>query len=120
MSSLFSMREVTSLSTIRHVVFQFANELTAAVGAFDLAVAEEIHLGQQVVLQEIDAAVGVAARPVVAVGEVEDVDVPQILRIFLFDDLVAEFVGRRDHRAAAFARVEERFASRLPARRRRE
>ena len=120
MSSLFSMRDSHEVVDIGNVVFQFPNELAAAVGAFDLAVAEEVDFRQQVALQQVDAAIGVAARPVVAVGEVEDVDVPQFLRILLFDDLVAEFVRRRDHRAAALARVEERFASRLPARPRRE
>ena len=40
----------------------------------------------------------------------EQVHVPEILRIFLFDDLVAQLVGGRDDGAAALARVKESVA----------
>src|SRR5579862_5167402 len=50
-------------------------KLAAAVGALDLAVAEQVQLRQQRLLQELNAVRAVVA-PVVAVGEVEGVDVP--------------------------------------------
>ena len=45
--------------------------------------------------------------PVVAVGEVEGVDVPLVRRIAGGDDLVGQLVGRADLGAAALARVVE-------------
>ena len=84
---------------IVRVVFQFANELSASVRALDLSVSKQIDLRQQIRLQDVDAEIGVAARPVVAIGEVEDIDVPQLLRIFVFDDLVTQLIRRRDHGA---------------------
>src|SRR6188768_1333473 len=54
---------------------QLPQKLTAAVCAFHLAVAKEVYLGQQLLLQQRDAFVGVASRPVVTVREVEPVDV---------------------------------------------
>src|ERR1019366_6884472 len=77
-------------------------ELAAAVGAFDLAVPEQIQLGQQRLLQELDAVRAVVA-PVVAVGEMEGVDVPLRSRVALVDDLVGEFVGDTDFSAAGFS-----------------
>jgi len=49
-------------------------------------------------------------RPVVAVGEVERIDVPLFRRVVVVDQLAAQLVRARDHRPAALARVEERLA----------
>ena len=67
---------------------------TRAIGAFHLAVTEQVDLRQQVALQQIDAAIRIAARPVIAVGEVEDVNVPELLRILFIDDFLAQLVRR--------------------------
>ena len=81
--------------------------LAAAVGAFDLAVAEQVHRRQQLLAQQLQAGLVVFA-PVVAVGELEDVDVPIRRRKLVGDQIRADFVGRTDPRAAAFARAVER------------
>src|SRR5690606_33378519 len=47
--------------------------------------------------------------PVVAIREVEHVDVPRIRRVVLLDDLGRELVGARDARAAGLARRVERL-----------
>src|SRR5262249_41611882 len=84
-----------------HVVFlldhllDVIEELAAAVGALDLAVAEEVELGQQAVGQDLDA-VGDVVAPVVAVGEVESVEVPLVRRKTLRDDLIAHLIGAAD------------------------
>src|SRR3954467_13964980 len=56
-------------------LLQLAVELARAVGTLDLAVAEEVALRQERVAQHPDA-LAVVLAPVVAVGEVQDVDVP--------------------------------------------
>src|SRR5580765_8420890 len=56
-------------------LFQLAIELPRAVRALDLTVAKQVALGQELVAQQADA-LAVVFAPVVAVGEVEDVDVP--------------------------------------------
>src|SRR5207249_8410943 len=53
-------------------------EPAPAVGGADLAEAEQVELGQQVVAQDLHAALGVAAVAVLAVGEVEEVHVPRL------------------------------------------
>lgn len=50
---------------------------------------------------------GNVIAPVIAVGEMEGVDVPLIRRIAFVDDSFAQFVGRADLGAAAFAGVVE-------------
>src|SRR5436309_11808394 len=57
-------------------------ELARAVGALDLAVAEQVQLRQQPLVEDLDAVRDVVA-PVVAVGEVEGVDVPLVRRVAL-------------------------------------
>src|SRR5262245_23019205 len=83
-------------------LFELAIELARSVRAFDLAVAEEVALGEELVAEQADA-VAVVFPPVVAVREVEDVDVPVDLRVLVIDDLVGEVISRADPRAAAFA-----------------
>src|SRR4029079_12221696 len=56
--------------------FQVLDELAAAVRAFDLAVAEQVDARQDVLAQQPDAFLGVATAPVVAVREMERVNVP--------------------------------------------
>src|SRR6266545_379215 len=82
-------------------------ELAAAVGALHLPVTEQVQPRQQFLRQDLDAVRDVVA-PVVAVGEVEGVNVPLIRRILCGDDLVGQRVGRTDLRAARLARVVER------------
>src|SRR5271157_642317 len=85
---------------------ELAVELARSVGALDLPVAEEVALGQELVAQEADA-VAVILAPVVAVGEVEYVDVPVDGGMGLVDDLVRQRVGRADPRSAAFPGMVE-------------
>src|SRR4030095_5883312 len=86
---------------------QLPQKLTTAVGAFHLAVAKEVYLAQQLLLQQRDAFVGGAARPVVTVREVEPVDVPLLQVILLIDHLVEIVVGRGNHGPTAFPQVVE-------------
>src|SRR6185369_7907073 len=58
------------------VFVEVLDELSGAVGALDLAVAEQVHLRKDVRLQELDALDSVVDRPVVTVAEVKRVDVP--------------------------------------------
>src|SRR6185503_10548804 len=51
-------------------------ELARAVRALHLSVAEEVRLRDELLVEQAQALGGVAAGPVVAVGEVEAVDVP--------------------------------------------
>src|SRR3990172_2876077 len=70
------------------VVAQVLDELAGAVGALHLAVAEEVHRREQVGLEQVDAEAGVVGAPVVAVGEVEGVDVPLRAGVVGLDDLL--------------------------------
>ena len=76
MASLSRISLVTTRSSLREVLLQVLDELAGAVGALHLAVGEHVALGQELGLEELDAGERVVHRPVVAVGEVEGVDVP--------------------------------------------
>src|SRR5260221_1317914 len=84
-------------------------ELSRAVGALDLAVAELIHAREDLVAQEVDAALRVPRGPVVPVRVVERVDVPILGPVLLLDQRQEDLVGRADLRAARLAQVEERL-----------
>src|SRR5579883_177997 len=99
---------------LTEVLPQVLDELPGAVGALDLAVREHVRARQDPLLEQIHAEQRVVHRPVVAVGEVERVDVPLGGRVMIVDELRAELVCARDHRPAALARVEERLAIDLP------
>ena len=76
MASLSSISESTSDSwCLAEAAAQVAQELAAAVGAVDLAVAEQIHDRQQLFAQNFERFFVVLA-PVVAVGKLEAVQVP--------------------------------------------
>ena len=105
----FDLRDHQAVVLVE-VLVEVLDELPRAVGALDLAVAEEVHLGEDVRLQELDALDGVVDRPVVAVGEVKRVDVPLRGRKIVLDHLRAQLVGAGDHRAARLARAEEGVA----------
>src|SRR6187401_152869 len=92
------------------VLVQILDELTRSVRALDLAVAEQVHLRQDLGLQQLHALDGVVDRPVVAVAEVERVDVPLRRRKIVVDHLRAQLVRAGDHRPARLARAEERVA----------
>src|SRR5690606_18363331 len=100
-----------------HVPLQRVQELTAAVPALDLAVAEQVAHRQQAFAQQREALLVVAAAPVVAVREVEHVDVPLLRRVVPLDDLGRELVRARDARAAGLARRVERLPVDLTGRR---
>src|SRR5262249_39032072 len=85
---------------------QLAEIIAGAVRAFDLAVAEQIADRQEELLQGLQA-VRVVLAPVVAVGELEDVDVPVARREISLDDELRLHVGRRNPRAARFAGAVE-------------
>ncbi len=85
---------------------EFPVELSGAVGALHLAVAEEVALGEDLVLEQADALV-VVLTPVVSVGEVEDVDVPVGGGVVGVDELVGEVVGGGDAGASGFPGVVE-------------
>src|SRR5262245_35148808 len=68
-------------------------ELARAVRALHLPVAEQVDARQELLLQDLQAVRDVVA-PVVAVGEVEGVDVALVGQVAGGDDLVAQRVGR--------------------------
>ena len=109
-ASLPLISDTTRLSSSSKCLVQVLDELPRPVRALDLAVAEQVHLGQDLRLEQLDALDGVVDRPVVAVAEVERVDVPLGRREVVFDHLGAQLVGAGDHRPARLARVEERVA----------
>src|SRR6266850_2095395 len=84
-------------------------ELTRTVGALDLAVAELVHAREDLVAQEVDAALRVPGRPVVSVRVVERIDVPVLGPVLLLDQREQDLVRGADLRAARFAQVEERL-----------
>ncbi len=79
-ASRSGMRLAHDVLVLAQHLVDVVEELAAAVGAFHLAVAEQVQLGQQLLGQDLDAVRDVVA-PVVAVGEVEGVDVPLVRRI---------------------------------------
>ena len=57
---------------------QDVDEIAAAVGAGDLAVAEHVGDGKQLILEDFDAVAAVGLGGVVTIGKMEQVDVPFI------------------------------------------
>src|SRR5687767_10076276 len=60
------------------VLLKVLDELARAVRRLDLPVGELVAAREDLSAQEVDAGDGVVHRPVVAVGEVERIDVPLI------------------------------------------
>src|SRR5580693_365643 len=85
---------------------QLADVVARAVGAFHLAVAEQVAAGEQIGSERLQAALVVFA-PVVAVRELKAINVPVSGREIASDDLPGDLVGRRDSCSAAFARAVE-------------
>src|SRR5690606_17433050 len=98
------------------VLLEGVEELTAAVPALDLAVAEQVGDRQESLVQEAEALLIVAAAPVVAVGEVEEIEVPLLWRVVSLGDLRRQGVGGGDARAAGLARRVEHLAVHLAGR----
>src|SRR5579875_823951 len=82
-------------------------ELAAAVRTFYLSVTEQVDTWQYFFLQNLQTMRSIIP-PVVAVGEVESVDVPLVRRIAGGDNLVGQAVGRANLGAARFACVIKR------------
>ena len=78
-----------ALSALENVFPPVPADTAVALGAF-LARREQ----QDLVAQHRDAQLGVARRPVVAVGVVERVDVPVLGPVFLAQELQAQLVRR--------------------------
>src|SRR5262245_49027017 len=91
---------------IAKAAFKGADVFAAAIRTFNLAVAEEVNLWQQVFAQQTQALVVVFA-PIVAVGELEAVNVPFGRIKLAADEFARNFVRRADARAAAFAGMVE-------------
>lgn len=88
---------------------QDIDEGAGAVGAGDLAVADHVALRDEAFLEEFDAGLVVGFGGVVAVGEVEAVDVPFGGGVVLVDEVGGALVGGGDSGAAVFADAEEGF-----------
>src|ERR1041385_2660483 len=95
---------------LSEMLAQVLDELPGAVGAFDLTISEEIHARENRLLHDLHARQRVVHAPVVAVREMERIDVPFLGRVVVVHHLRAELVRARNHRAARFPRVEERVA----------
>ena len=91
------------------VLLQILIELPRSIATLDLTITEEIHHRQEGLGHEIQADLRVFARPIVAVREVEGVDVPIARRIVVLDDLFTKFVGRADERPSALASLVKSF-----------
>ena len=61
-----------------HMLVKHVDEVTGTIRRRDLAVAEHIADRQQLFLQELDAIAAVGFAAVVAVAEMEEIDVPFI------------------------------------------
>ena len=92
---------------VGELVVEDVDEVAGAVGAGDLAVAEEVDLGEEGVEEEAAAVAGVGFGAVVAVGEVEEVDGPLVGGVVSFEELAGGFEGGGDFGAAVFAEVVE-------------
>ena len=110
MPSRLSMRESTRSSPGERGLDV---ELSGAILAGDLAVAELVGPGDQLGLEEVEADAGVGLGPVVPVAEVERVDVPVVDGVVGLDDLDGELVGAADESAARLAGAEEGVAVHL-------
>src|SRR5687768_16519245 len=89
---------------------EILEELPTSVLAVDLSVAELVAHRNELLLQQLHTQLRVRLAPVVAVREVERVDVPVRGLVFPFEDLERELVGRRDQRPAGLPGSEERIA----------
>src|SRR5579872_4634860 len=81
---------------------QLADVFARAVGAFDLAIAEQVAVWQDVLRQELDARF-IVLPPVVSIRKLEAVDVPVGRGEILQDDVASDLVGRGNPRPAALA-----------------
>src|SRR5437016_12803927 len=104
------MAIVNDIFDLGVIFIEVADESASSVGTLHLAVTEQIELREKVRFQEMDASIGVSSGLVVAVGEVENIDVPELLRILFIDNLVAQLVRGRNNRSSALPSVEEGFA----------
>ncbi len=91
------------------MLFEVVGKAPRAVKRAHLPVAKQVHLGHQLLLEQLDALAGIAAAPVIAIREVEGVDVPLCGGVALVDQAVAELVGRGDLGAATLTDVVERL-----------
>src|SRR5436309_9965370 len=66
------------LLVVAQMLVEHVDEVAGAVGAGDLAVAEHVAHGQELLLEEHDAVAAVGFGAGVAVAEVEQVDVPLV------------------------------------------
>src|SRR6266478_2054199 len=74
---------------VAEVFVEDVDEVPGAVGAGDLAVAEHVAGGEELLLEELDAVAAVGLGAVVAVGEVEEVDVPLVGAVVGVEQLLA-------------------------------
>ena len=70
------------------VLVEHVDEISRAIGAGHLAVAEHVADGEKLFFEEFDAVAGVGFGGVIAVGEVEEVDVPLVRRVMLVEQLL--------------------------------
>ena len=82
-------------------------EAPGTVERAHLPVAEQIDLGQQLFPEQFNALAGVAAAPIVAIREVEGINVPLGGGVAFLNQPITELVGRRDLGAATLADVVE-------------
>ena len=83
------------------------DEISAAIGAGDLAVAKHVAGREKLLLEQLHAIAAVGFAAVVAVAEVEEVDVPFIGRIVGLEQLLGTAESAADLGAAVFAEVVE-------------
>src|SRR5258705_11998254 len=87
---------------------EHVDEVSGAVGAGHLAIAEEVADGEQLFLHDFDAIAAVGLAAVVAVTEMEEIDVPLIRGIMLVKELFAGLEGAADLSPAILAQMIER------------
>ncbi len=90
--------------------------MPGSVTTLHLPVAEQVHVRQQPLAQQLETALVISAAPVVAVREVEAVNVPLFRIVFAGDDLGAQLVGAGDACAARLARSIKGLAVHLVGR----
>src|SRR5690606_9335600 len=96
-----------ALGELAQQLFIFVPQHLVLVGG-DLDIGVVLHLGQNLVGQDLTAA-GRIVIPVIAVGGLGGVDIPVGHGVALFDDVLHQFQGAGDDGATGFPGVEKLF-----------
>jgi hypothetical protein len=101
---VFNFGENQILLRLSKFVLQASNIFAATVGTLDLAIAKQVAVRQQLILEQVKA-LGVVFSPVVPIGELEEVNIPFRRRKVVVQQFGSNLVGRADSCTATFTGV---------------